>query len=181
MANLIQKFNVKPVVVVAPKVSLALQIKEEFEKFLNTNVGVVGGGYNENEDIIVGTPQSLSQEVVESAQLIMCDECLKYDQKVLMENGSYKRIGDLVKEKSNEKVISFNHSTGKLEPKSIISHSETHLKQNNKKLMKLTIKKPDGTKEIIECTDNHKIWVESLGKYIKAGDLIKGQKVKVLK
>ena len=181
MAKLIEKFKVKPVVVVAPKVSLALQIQEEFERFLNVEVGVMGGGYNQRSDIIVGTPQSLPKDVVKSAQLIMCDECLKYNQKVLMENGTYKQIGDLVKEKSTEKVMSFNHSTGKLEPKPIISHSETPLKNNNKRLMKLTIRKPDGSKEVIECTDNHKIWVESLGKYIKAGDLIKGQKVKVVK
>ena len=181
MAKLIEKFKVKPVVVVAPKVSLALQIQEEFERFLNVEVGVMGGGYNQRSDIIVGTPQSLPEDVVKSAQLIMCDECLKYNQKVLMENGTYKQIGDLVKEKSTEKVMSFNHSTGKLEPKPIISHSETPLKNNNKRLMKLTIRKPDGSKEVIECTDNHKIWVESLGKYVKAGDLIKGQKVKVVK
>lgn len=181
MASLIEKFNVKPVIVIAPKVSLALQIKNEFEKFLNIPIGIIGGGYNDIKDITICTPQSVKQDVLESAKAILWDECLKYDQKVLMANGAYKKIGDLVKEKSTEEVMSYNHKTNKLEPKKIISHSETPLRNGNKKIMKLTIRKLDGTKEIIECTNNHKIWVESLGKYVKAEDLIKGQKVKTIK
>ena len=179
MAALIAKFNVKPVSVFADKLSLCTQIKEEFEKFLGRPIGIVGGGMNQIEDITVYSVQSATEEMVKDSKMIMFDECLKYDQKVLMANGSYKKIGDLVKEKSNELVMSYNHKTNKLEPKPIISHSETPLKKNNKKLMKLTIRKPDGTKEVIECTDNHKIWVESLGKYVEVRDLVKGQLVKI--
>lgn len=181
MYNLIRKFGVKPVVVIAPKVSLAEQIKGEFEKFSGHKIGIVGGGYCDIQDITVCTPMSVPEDLLENTKAIMYDECMKYDTKVLMADGTYKKIGDLVKEKSQEKVMSYNHKTGEIEPKKIISHSKTPLKKNSKKLMKITIRKKDGTKEIIECTDNHKIWVENLGKYVKAGDLVKGQKVKTLK
>lgn len=98
MASLIEKFNVKPVVVIAPKVSLALQIKEEFERFLGVNVGIVGGGYNQIEDITVGTPQSLSEEVIKLSKLIMCDEshnipCNTIVNVFKMATNAYYRIG----------------------------------------------------------------------------------------
>ena len=180
MYNLIRKFGVKPVVVIAPKVSLAEQIKGEFEKFSGHKIGIVGRGYCDIQDITVCTPMSVPENLLIEAKGLYFDECMKYDTEVLMEDGTYEKIGKLVEKKSNKRVMSYNHKTGKLEPKKIISHSKTPLKKNNKKLMKLTIRKADGTKEIIECTDNHKIWVESLQKYIEAGDLIKGQKVKIL-
>lgn len=183
MAGLIAKYKVKPVFVFADKLSLVTQIKEEFEKFLGIEVGIIGGGIRDVKDITICSVQSMinEDELLESAQFIMFDECLSYDSQVLMEDGTYEKIGKLVDEKSEAKVMSFNHTTGQIEPKKIISHSKTSLSQNGKKLMKLTIKKADGTTEIIECTDNHKIWVENLGMYVEARDLIKGQTVKTLK
>lgn len=182
MAGIIAKFNVKPVLVFADKLSLVTQIKEEFQKFLGVDIGIIGGGMRDIKDITVCSVQSAinEDELLKSAKMIMFDECMKYDTKVLMEDGTYEKIGKLVEEKSNKKVMSYNHKTGKIEPKQIISHSKTPLKQNNKKLMKLTIRKADGTLETIECTDNHKIWVESLGKYVYARDLVKGQKIKAI-
>lgn len=74
MYCLIVKFNVKPVVVIAPKVSLAEQIKEEFEKFSGQKVGIVGGGYNDIQDITICTPMSAPKDLLESAKAIMYDE-----------------------------------------------------------------------------------------------------------
>lgn len=183
MAAIIAKFNVKPVLVFADKMSLVTQIKDEFEKFLGVEIGIIGGGVREVRDITICSVQSVvnDDELLDNAKMIMFDECLKYDSKVLMEDGTYEEIGKLVEEKSDRKVMSFNHETGKIEPKKIISHSKTPLSQNGKKLMKLTIRKADGTKEIIQCTDNHRIWVENLGKYVYARDLVKGQQVKNIK
>lgn len=180
MAGLIAKFNVKPVLVFADKLSLVTQIRDEFQKFLGVEVGVIGGGINDIKDITICSVQSVvdNDELLKQAKMIMFDECMKYNTKILMADGTYKEIGKLVEEKSTEKVMSYNHKTGKVEPKKIISHSKTLLKKNNKKMMRLTIKKSDETLETIECTDNHKIWVESIGEYIKAGELVKGQKVK---
>lgn len=183
MANLIAKYQVKPVFVFADKLSLVTQIRDEFSKFLGEEIGIIGGGQREIKDITICSVQSMvnEQELLKEAKMIMFDECMKYDTEVLMEDGTTEKIGKLVDEKSTKKVMSYNHKTNKLEPKKIISHSKTLLKKNNKKLMKLTIKKSDGTLETIECTDNHKIWIESLSKYVKAGELVKGQKVKTLK
>jgi hypothetical protein len=181
MAGLIEKFNVKPVAIFADKLSLCTQIKEEFEKFLGIPIGIVGGGMNQKEDITVYSIQSATVDDVKDAKMIMFDECLAYAEKVLMEDGTHEEIGKLFDNKTNKKVMSFNHKTGKIEAKGIISFTRTLLKKNNKKMMKLTIRKADGTKEIIECTDNHKIWIESLGQYVMAKDLVKGQTVKTLR
>ena len=71
---------------------------------------------NQKEDITIYSVQSATEDMIADSKMIMFDECLKYDQKILMADGkTYKKIGDLVKEKSTEKVMSFNHSTGKLE------------------------------------------------------------------
>lgn len=75
MANLIVKYNVKPIVIIAPKVSLAEQIQEEFQKFLGVEIGLIGGGQKNIKDITVCTPQSAPKEVLESAKMIMFDEC----------------------------------------------------------------------------------------------------------
>lgn len=69
------KFNVKPLVVIAPKVSLAEQIKDEFEKFSGQKIGIIGGGYYDIQDITVCTPMSAPRELLESANMIMFDEC----------------------------------------------------------------------------------------------------------
>ena len=75
MANLVAKYNVKPVLVIAPKISLAQQIKEEFEKFLGIKVCLLGGGHSiVFGNIIVSTPQSCPQNVIEDAKMILFDE-----------------------------------------------------------------------------------------------------------
>lgn len=74
MASLIAKHNVKPIIVIAPKVSLAEQIQEEFSKFLGTEIGIVGGGQYDIKDITVSTPMSAPKELLENAKMIMFDE-----------------------------------------------------------------------------------------------------------
>ncbi len=178
MSEIIAKRNVKPVVVIAPKVSLAMQIQEEFNKFLGEDIGLCGGGYKDIKDITICTPQSVPDQLKQTCKLLMYDECLKYNQKVLMEDGNYEEIGKLVEEKSTKKVLSYNHKLNKLEPKKIIGHSKTKL--NNKKMMRIKIKKSNGEIEILECTNNHKIWIESLQKYVRAEDLKKGYAIKAI-
>lgn len=98
MANLIVKFQVKPVVVIAPKVSLAEQIKNEFEKFLGVKVGIVGGGYYDIQDITVSTPMSAPDELLESAKAIFWDEAHNIPSNSIFKCGlkaknAYYRIG----------------------------------------------------------------------------------------
>lgn len=75
MYSLIRKFAVKPVVVIAPKVSLAEQIKEEFEKFSGHKIGIVGGGHHDIQDITICTPMSAPEELLQNCKGIYYDEC----------------------------------------------------------------------------------------------------------
>lgn len=182
MAGLVARFNVKPVLVFADKLSLVNQIRDEFTRFLGDEIGIIGGGMREVRDITVCSVQSMLEEdeLLADAKMIMFDECLTYDSLILMEDGTYEKIGKLVEEKSKKRVMSYNHKTGRIEPKAIINHSKTPLRKGNKKLMRIKIRKSNERVEVITCTDNHKIWVEDMGKYVMAKDLIKGQTVGVL-
>ncbi|MNM81992.1 excinuclease ABC subunit B [compost metagenome] len=75
MYNLIRKFSVKPVIVIAPKVSLAEQIKEEFERFSGSEIGLFTGSIKEIKDITICTPGSATEELLQSAKAIFFDEC----------------------------------------------------------------------------------------------------------
>lgn len=74
MYSLIMKFSVKPVVVIAPKVSLAEQIKEEFERFSGHSIGLCTGAIKDIKDITICTPQSAPDELLEEAKAIFWDE-----------------------------------------------------------------------------------------------------------
>lgn len=75
MAALIAKFNVKPVCIFADKITLCVQLKEEMEKFLGVEVGLVGGGFNDYKDITVISLQSADKEYIKNAHLCLWDEC----------------------------------------------------------------------------------------------------------
>lgn len=75
MANLIAKYNVKPVLVIVPKISLAMQIKDEFEKFLGIKICALGGGNKKIfGDIVVSTPQSCPDYIIKNVQMLLYDE-----------------------------------------------------------------------------------------------------------
>ena len=173
MAAIVAKFNVKPVALFADKITLCEQLKQEFEKFLGVKVGIVGGGRNEREDITVFSAQSATPEDVQDAKLLMVDECLEYNQLVLMEDGTYEKIGDLVENNIDKKVMSYNHIKNILEPRKISSYSK--LKLGDKKLMKITTV----GNHTIKCTNNHKFWVNNLNQYIEADKLTKDMFLKL--
>ena len=173
MAAIVAKFNVKPVALFADKITLCEQLKQEFEKFLGVKVGIVGGGRNEREDITVFSAQSATPEDVQDAKLLMVDECLEYNQLVLMEDGTYEKIGNLVENNIDKKVMSYNHIKNILEPRKISSYSK--LKLGDKKLMKITTV----GNHTIKCTNNHKFWVNNLNQYIEADKLTKDMFLKL--
>lgn len=74
MAELIKKYNVKPVIVIAPKISLAVQIQNEFQRFFNTDIGIIGGGQNIVRDITVCTPMSIDDNLLDKCKMILYDE-----------------------------------------------------------------------------------------------------------
>lgn len=75
MAAIIAKFNVKPVFVFADKIGLCMQLKQEIEKFLGVEVGLVGDGIEEYKDITVVSLQSAKEEQIQKAKMILFDEC----------------------------------------------------------------------------------------------------------
>lgn len=75
MASAIEKFNVRPVLVLAPDVTLARQNANEIGKFLNVEVGVCCGSEKTIRDITVCTPQSVPDIVRREAKMILIDEC----------------------------------------------------------------------------------------------------------
>lgn len=175
MAALIAKFNVKPVCVFADKTTLCSQLKSEFEKFLGVEVGLVGGGVKEYRDITVISLQSAEEEYIRNAKLCMWDECLPGNAKVMNGNGEYVTISNIVENKCEQMVMSYNMLTNAFEPKEILNYWKKPIQ--NRKMMKIIIKKYDKTLIIIECTNNHKIWINNEQKYIRADELIYGQNV----
>lgn len=166
MAGIVAKFNVKPVALFADKITLCEQLKEEFEKFLGVKVGIVGGGRDEREDITVFSAQSATKEDVKDAKLLMVDECLEYNQLILMEDMTYEKIGDIVEHGTTKRVISYNHDKNILERRVITGTSKIRL--GERKMMQITV-----ADKVIKCTNNHKFWINNLNEYIEADKLDK--------
>lgn len=97
MASLIVKHNVKPAVVIAPSVSLAIQIKDEFEKFLGIPIGICGGGKKQINDITVSTPESIPDVLLKKCKIILWDEFHTAAARITWETGiksdAYYRYG----------------------------------------------------------------------------------------
>lgn len=177
MASLIAKFNVKPVSVFADKLSLCTQIKEEFEKFLGRPIGIVGGGMNQKEDITVYSIQSANPEDVKDSKMIMFDECLTGDTLITLSNGTQKTIKEIVENKLECEVITYNSDKNCFEIKQVYDWQKIPLASKNKRMVKVVIEDELGKEHIIECTEDHKIWIESEQKYIEAGKLIENMEV----
>ncbi len=75
MAACIAKFNVKPVCIFADKIGLCQQLKQEMEKFLGVEVGLVGDGIEDYKDITVISVQSADDNYIKNAQMCLWDEC----------------------------------------------------------------------------------------------------------
>ena len=76
MANIINKYQVGPVLIIAPKISLAVQLKNEFEKFFpEEKIGILTGIKKDIQNITIGTPQSIPEELIKNVKMILCDEC----------------------------------------------------------------------------------------------------------
>lgn len=76
LAGMIAKFNVKPVIVMSPKATLAYQLREEIERFLGVKVGVLTGTEKDIQDITVATPQTaLKSDILGEAKALLVDEC----------------------------------------------------------------------------------------------------------
>ena len=176
MAALIAKFNVKPVSVFADKLSLCTQLQEEFSKFLGVEVGLVGGGLNNKKDITVYSAQSATEEDVKDTKLMMVDECLPGDARVLTPSG-YVMIKDIVDNTIYhvDSVVSYNIETKSFEIKKIINRWKRLI--DDRKMMQLYIRKENTRLVLVKCTNNHKVFIANTSEYIRADELSSGLKV----
>lgn len=171
MAALAAKFNVKPLAVFADKITLVEQLKSEFEKFLGRPVGIVGGGKRQIEDITVYSIQSVVEDDVKDAKMIMIDECLTGDSLITMWDGSQYTIQEIVETRMRMAVKTYNVGREIFEPKYIYNYRKIALKEKNKKIMQISCKDKHDNVYTIKCTQDHKIWVQSNNKYRKAEDI----------
>ena len=174
MAALVAKYKVSPVCVFADKISLCTQLKSEFEKFLGEPIGFIGDGIYDPKDITVMSIQSADEELCKEAKMILVDECLPANAKITMSDGTIETIGNIVKNKIKTSIVTMNIQTHELEDCKIINFMERPI--GEREIYTLTIKTSD--KNItLQCTNNHKIWVEDEQKYIRAEQLKKDMHV----
>lgn len=95
--------------------------------------------------------------------------CLRGDQMIFTDNG-YQRIDEIVNNRLNVKVQTFNHDTQRNEFKEI----ERYDKNIGKRLIKITC----GSKTIV-CTEDHEVFVIGKG-YVFAKDIEIGDRVSCL-
>ncbi len=107
--------------------------------------------------ICIGSPKSVAR---------LLQRCLSYKSKILLSDGSYKAIGEIVDKKLNVKIISYDHSKG-----FIVNKIESYHKNKSKEIMKLKLH--SGSE--IECTYEHPLLTKQSWK--KAEELAVGEEV----
>jgi len=136
----------------------------------------------ENKDYLEKKMNELwNKYCVEGEQLTVFGEwagCFSYDTPILLSDGTTRNIGQIVKNKENVEVLSFNTNTGKLEPKKVVNWfnngtTDDWLKIGYKR------RKRGGRKPYIKVTPNHKIFTKRNKKIVEvsAGELAVGDTV----
>lgn len=85
--------------------------------------------------------------------------CLIYDSLLLMADGTYKKAGELM---PGDRVLSFNHETGKIEPTAVIVNDDVDREATNYNVINLHFS--DGTKTSI--VSEHGFFDLDLNKYV---------------
>jgi superfamily II DNA or RNA helicase len=174
----------KKALIIVHKEFLLNQWVDRIKQFLpDARIGIIQQNKIdiENKDIVIAMLQSISvrkvsypKETFDSFGYTLLDECFKYNQLVVTENGPVK-IGSLFNlwkqsERSEDvKVLSYNEKLDSFEYKPI-----THVwEKENNELLKINY--DNNTKYDIECTDNHLILTPN--GYIKADELKIGDSI----
>lgn len=111
----------------------------------------------------------------EKFNCVIVDECFTYDTKVITDRGDL-CIGDIVENKKNVKILSYNHQKKKAEFKNI-----KNFWKNSPKDTLLKIKIRNGQQYLnYEVTHNHKLYIINENRYLKAFEVKKGDKLYML-
>lgn len=159
------------VVVITPN-SLKFNYYYEVEKFTQSKAHVIGWKHNkytiaESKYIILNyeffnTGHKINMDNkwkklnIGLINCVICDECFPYDTLIDTDHGKIK-IGDIVENKLNVKISTYNHRLKTIETKSIARY----LYNGYKNVIK--VKLSNGN--IIECTPEHKFYSVDENKY----------------
>jgi RecA/RadA recombinase len=95
--------------------------------------------------------------------------CFRQDARVMLADGTYETIGEIVKERLNVEVMSYDALTGQFEPRRIVNYFDNGPAET---FLEFTVAAPDGTWQFA-CTSNHLLLTED--GYIPAGELEPGE------
>jgi len=163
--------GVDKILIISPA-SLKINWQREIENYTDRSVAIIDGKKWESADFVIVNYDILknfhdpknrenSQILNEGFGLVVLDECFTYDTKIITEFGE-KNIGDIVENGLDVKILTFNHKNNIFEYKKI----NRWIRKNKDTIYK--IKLNNGL--FIECTDNHKFYVNNKG-YVRAKDL----------
>lgn len=126
-------------------------------------------------DMLYLTHKYVDRGLYPKYDVVMVDECLPYYMPILLSNGSYKFIGDIVKERLECEVLTYNLETNKQEIKKVVGWKKS---VNDKKLLKIkaSIKLNNSKSSYVVCTENHRVFTKNRGfvraDNIKEGDIV---------
>jgi SNF2 family DNA or RNA helicase len=163
--------GVDKILIISPA-SLKINWQREIENYTDRSVAIIDGKKWESADFVIVNYDILknfhdpknrenSQILNEGFGLVVLDECFTYDTKIITEFGE-KNIGDIVENGLDVKILTFNHKNNIFEYKKI----NRWIRKNKDTIYKIKL----NNGRFIECTDNHKFYVNNKG-YVKAKDL----------
>lgn len=133
---------------------LVLQNADKYYRYSGELAGVEMSDHRAmpGDRVVIATTQSICRRLAKWRRdyfsLIIVDECFPYQTKVWMADGTRRSIGRLVREKSNQQVMSFNRRTGEFEPRRITGWVEKPLEGE-------IVRVAFGTACSVFCTANH--------------------------
>lgn len=164
--------GVKKVLIICPA-TLKINWKREIENYSDKSIYIAEGkNFSTEHDFVIinydiiknfydSKKKDDSEIIRANFDLVVLDECFTYDTKIMTEFGE-KNIGDIVENGLDVKILTYNHKEKKLEYKKI----NRWIRKNKDTIYK--IKLNNGL--FIECTDNHKFYVNNKG-YVRAKEL----------
>jgi intein/homing endonuclease len=162
----------KKILIICPA-TLKINWKREIENYSDRPIYIAEGkNFSTEHDFVITNydiiknfhdPKKKDESLILKSKfdLVITDECFTYNTKIMTENGEM-NIGDIVENGLEVKILTFNHDKKKLEYKKI----NRWIRKNKDTIYK--IKLNNGL--FIECTNNHKFYVNNKG-YVRAKDL----------